>query len=141
MGKKKVSQLPTFPNLTKKTATGIKKDRKQKRAKALEAAKKLKQGKTVTAKKIRTRIQFRRPKTLKLPRKPKYDRKSIPNRPKLDQFSIIKYPLTSESVMKKIEDHNTLVFIVDLRANKRQIRHAAEKLYNVKIEKVNTLVR
>jgi|AntAceMinimDraft_5_1070358.scaffolds.fasta_scaffold02873_6 hypothetical protein len=28
---------------------------------------------------------------------------------------ILKYPLTTESAMKKIEDNNTLVFIVDAR--------------------------
>lgn len=28
---------------------------------------------------------------------------------------ILKYPLTTESAMKKIEDNNTLVFIVDVR--------------------------
>lgn len=32
-----------------------------------------------------------------------------------------RYPLTTESAMKKIEDNNTLVFIVDVRSNKRQI--------------------
>jgi large subunit ribosomal protein L23Ae len=31
---------------------------------------------------------------------------------KLDQYAIIKCPLTTESAMKKIEDNNTLVFLV-----------------------------
>ena len=43
--------------------------------------------------------------------------------------------------MKKIEDNNTLVFIVDLRANKPQIKQAVKKLYNIDVAKVNTLVR
>lgn len=34
---------------------------------------------------------------------------------KLDQYAILKYPLTTESAMKKIEETNTLVFIVDLK--------------------------
>lgn len=38
--------------------------------------------------------------------------------------------------MKKIEDHNTLVFIVDVRANKHQIRAAVKKLYNIEVQKV-----
>jgi hypothetical protein len=33
---------------------------------------------------------------------------------KLDQYAIIKCPLTTESAMKKIEDNNTLVFLVSL---------------------------
>jgi len=59
----------------------------------------------------------------------------------LDQFKIIKYPLTTESAMKKIEDNNTLVFIVDKRANKPQIKMAVYKLYSIQVSKVNTLIR
>lgn len=43
--------------------------------------------------------------------------------------------------MKKIEEHNTLVFIVDLKANKRNIKDAVKKLYDVEAAKVNTLIR
>lgn len=43
--------------------------------------------------------------------------------------------------MKKIEDQNTLVFIVDVRANKPQIKAAIKSLYDIKAAKVNTLVR
>ena len=50
-------------------------------------------------------------------------------------------PLNTESAMKKIEEHNTLVFIVDVRANKRQIKDAVKKLYDVQAAKVNTLIR
>jgi len=91
--------------------------------------------------KVRTSVHFRRPKTLHLPRAPKYPRKSTPKRPWLDQFKIIKYPLTTESAMKKIEDNNTLVFIVDKRANKPQIQMAVKKLYDIQVAKVNTLIR
>jgi large subunit ribosomal protein L23Ae len=43
--------------------------------------------------------------------------------------------------MKKIEDNNTLVFIVDKRANKSQIKLAVKRLFNIKVAKVNTLIR
>lgn len=43
--------------------------------------------------------------------------------------------------MKKIEENNTLVFIVDTKSNKRQIKLALKKLYDVETVKVNTLVR
>ena len=59
----------------------------------------------------------------------------------LDQFKIVNYPLTTESAMKKIEDNNTLVFIVDKRANKPQIKIAVKKLYDIQVSKVNTLIR
>merc|ERR1719445_43361 len=50
-------------------------------------------------------------------------------------------PLTTESAMKKIEDNNTLVFITNLKANKHQIKSAVKKLYDIKVCKVNTLIR
>jgi large subunit ribosomal protein L23Ae len=43
--------------------------------------------------------------------------------------------------MKKIEEHNTLVFLVDIKANKRQIKDAVKKLWEVQAAKVNTLIR
>ena len=43
--------------------------------------------------------------------------------------------------MKKIEDNNTLVFIVDVRANKPQIKASVKKLYDIDVSKVNTLIR
>jgi large subunit ribosomal protein L23Ae len=43
--------------------------------------------------------------------------------------------------MKKIEEHNTLVFIVDVKSNKRQIKDAVKKLYDVEALKINTLIR
>lgn len=58
----------------------------------------------------------------------------------MDKYAVIKYPLTTESSMKLIEDSNTLVFITDLKANKRQIKAAVKDLYNIECEKVNTLI-
>ncbi|XP_070183619.1 large ribosomal subunit protein uL23-like [Littorina saxatilis] len=91
--------------------------------------------------KIRTSVHFRRPKTLSLPRAPRYPRKSAPRANRLDAFRIVKYPLTTESAMKKIEDNNTLVFIVDKRANKPLVKQAVKKLYDIEVAKVNTLIR
>jgi large subunit ribosomal protein L23Ae len=91
--------------------------------------------------KVRTSVSFHRPKTLRLSRDPKYPRKSIPHVPRMDEFRTIVSPVNTESAMKKIEEQNTLVFLVDLRANKRQITEAMKKLHNVKVQKVNTLIR
>ena len=55
--------------------------------------------------------------------------------------SFVLRPLNTESAMKKIEEHNTLVFIVDIKSNKRQIKDAVKKLYDVQAAKVNTLIR
>ena len=43
--------------------------------------------------------------------------------------------------MKKIEDSRTLVFIVDAKANKHQIKQAMKKLYDTDVAKVNTLIK
>ena len=60
----------------------------------------------------------------------------------MDNYQVIKYPLTTERAMKKIEDNsNTLVFIVDKKANKKVIKYAVSQLYGVKALKVNTLLR
>ncbi|XP_005094951.1 60S ribosomal protein L23a [Aplysia californica] len=110
--------------------------------KALRAKKSVVRGRhDKKSRKVRTSVQFRRPKTMKLPRNPKYPRKSVNRTNKLDQYCLIKYPLTTESAMKKIEDNNTLVFIVDKRANKPMIKMAVKKLYDIEVAKVNTLIR
>ncbi|CAM9244559.1 unnamed protein product [Ectocarpus fasciculatus] len=59
----------------------------------------------------------------------------------MTKHRIIKFPLTTESAMKKIEDNNTLVFIVDVKSNKRQIKDAVKALYDIESQNVNTLIR
>ncbi|KAF3579185.1 hypothetical protein DY000_02035627 [Brassica cretica] len=112
-------------------------------AKALKAAKAVKSGQAFKKKdkKIRTKVTFHRPKTLTKARDPKYPRISATPRNKLDHYGILKYPLTTESAMKKIEDNNTLVFIVDIRADKKKIKDAVKKMYDIQTKKVNTLIR
>ena len=91
---------------------------------------------------LKTRTSsFHLPKTLKLARAPKYPRKSVAKQPKLDQYTVIKFPLATESAMKKIEDDNTLVFITDVRANKSQVKNAVKRLYDIDAVKINTLIR
>ncbi|KAI8585632.1 ribosomal protein L23/L15e core domain-containing protein [Geranomyces variabilis] len=106
---------------------------------AKKAALKGTQGKRVHQ--VRTKTHFYRPKTLKLARAPKYPRRSVPRTPLLDQYKVISFPLNTESAMKKIEENNTLVFICDVRANKRQIKDAVKRRYDVDAAKINTLIR
>merc|ERR1712071_500876 len=111
-------------------------------SKALSAQRKVIKGINGTrTRKVRTSVQFRRPKTFRPPRNPKYPRQSAPKRSKMDAYNIIKHPLTTESAMKKIEDNNTLVFIVHTKSNKHQIRTSVKKLYDIDVAKVNTLNR
>ncbi|XP_004398283.1 PREDICTED: 60S ribosomal protein L23a-like [Odobenus rosmarus divergens] len=71
---------------------------------------------------------------------PKYPRKSAPRRNKLYCYAIIKFPQITESAMKKVED-NTFVFIVDVKANKHEIKQAVKKFRDIDAAKVNTLIR
>ena len=49
--------------------------------------------------------------------------------------------LSAPGMCLTLTDNNTLVFIVDVRANKRQITEAVRRMYEIKTAKVNTLVR
>jgi large subunit ribosomal protein L23Ae len=40
--------------------------------------------------------------------------------------------------MKKIEDNNTLVFLVNSKANKHQIKASIKKLYDINVAKVTS---
>ena len=54
---------------------------------------------------------------------------------------IIIRPVMTEAAFDLIEKENKLTFIVYKTANKTTIKHAVEELYNVKVEKVNTLIQ
>ena len=100
----------------------------------------MKKGSRRKSTKIHTKVHFFRPKTLKLARSPKIAPKIV-RAVDTSGHDIIKFPLTTESAMKKIEENNTLVFIVDLKANKKQIKLAVKKLYDIQALRVNTLIR
>jgi large subunit ribosomal protein L23 len=52
----------------------------------------------------------------------------------------ILHPVATEKAIKMIESENKIVFIVDRKATKRDVKRAVEELYNVKVESVNTLI-
>mmetsp|Transcript_22661 Transcript_22661/g.22863 ORF Transcript_22661/g.22863 Transcript_22661/m.22863 type:complete len:183 (-) Transcript_22661:45-593(-) len=127
----------------KKPTEAVKKTAEVKKgaAGAKKVAVSLKKGSGRKSTRIHTKVHFYKPKTLKLPRKPKVLTKSVKPLPKMGPYQVIKFPLTTESAMKKIEDNNTLVFIVDQKANKKQIKSSVKKLYDIQSQKVNTLIR
>jgi len=55
-------------------------------------------------------------------------------------YSIILSPFSSERIFELIESQNKLAFIVKRSANKPTIKRAIEKLYNVKVVQVNTMI-
>ncbi|WP_054839833.1 50S ribosomal protein L23 [Thermococcus sp. JCM 11816] len=58
----------------------------------------------------------------------------------MDPYKVIIRPLVTEKAVSLIERENKLTFIVDRRATKQDIKRAVEEMFNVKVEKVNTLV-
>lgn len=54
---------------------------------------------------------------------------------------ILQYPLRTEKAIKLIETENTIVFVVDRRSNKQQIKQAIKDAFNVKINSVNTEIK
>ncbi|MEK6899487.1 MAG: 50S ribosomal protein L23 [Nanoarchaeota archaeon] len=54
-----------------------------------------------------------------------------------DPYKIIKYPLSTEKNIRQIETDNKIVFAINPKANKEDVKKAVEQLYNVKVIKVN----
>ncbi len=55
-----------------------------------------------------------------------------------DAYSVIKSPVITEKSMAKTAEGNKVVFWVDPSANKKDIKEAVEKAFNVKVITVNT---
>jgi ribosomal protein uL23 len=60
--------------------------------------------------------------------------------PLVSPWTILLYPLLTEKSIGKIEKENKIMFAVDRKSNKRQIKWAVENAFNVKVSKVNTLI-
>ncbi|KUH34623.1 50S ribosomal protein L23 [Thermococcus celericrescens] len=58
----------------------------------------------------------------------------------MDPYKVIVKPVVTEKAVAMIENENKLTFIVDKRATKQDIKRAVEAMFDVKVEKVNTLV-
>ncbi len=53
---------------------------------------------------------------------------------------VIFYPLMTESASLMVEKDNKLIFIVSLKAGKEDVKKAVEELYEVKVDKITTLI-
>jgi len=53
---------------------------------------------------------------------------------------IIKAPLSTEKSIRLMESENKLVFLVDKKATKSQVKKELETLFDVKIVSVNTMI-
>lgn len=101
----------------------------------------LKQGKKPRKGKVWSNVHFHKPRTLIRPTAAKYPRRSIPKRTALDKYAVLRYPVTTETIMKLIEEQNTIVFVADSRSTKPEIKKAFSEMYGVKVAKVRTLIK
>jgi large subunit ribosomal protein L23 len=53
---------------------------------------------------------------------------------------VIYYPLMTESASLMVEKDNKLIFIVNLKAGKSDVKRAVEQLYEVKVDRVSMLI-
>jgi len=57
-----------------------------------------------------------------------------------DVYGIIKYPLSTEKSLRLMESENKLIFAVDKKATKSEIKRAIEEVFKVKVLKVNSFI-
>ena len=55
-------------------------------------------------------------------------------------MSVIKYPYVTEKATSTMDQNNTITFIVDVRASKPQIKKEVEKIFDVTVVNVKTMV-
>ncbi len=58
----------------------------------------------------------------------------------MDTFQIIKYPLSTEKSLRLMESENKLIFVIDRKAKKNDVKKAIEDIFKTKVLKVNTFV-
>ena len=70
---------------------------------------------------------------------PKKEKKKIEAAPLVDPWTILQYPHLTEKSIGLVEGRNTLVFIVDSRVTKPQVKWAIERAFDVSVRSVNIL--
>jgi large subunit ribosomal protein L23 len=58
----------------------------------------------------------------------------------MNPYKVIKYPLATEKAVRLMEAENKLMFIVERKADKEDIKKAVEEIFKVKVIRVNTLI-
>lgn len=57
-----------------------------------------------------------------------------------DKGDVIKFPLSTEKSIRLMESENKLIFVVDKKASKQEIKKAIEDIFKVKVTKVSTFI-
>jgi large subunit ribosomal protein L23 len=57
----------------------------------------------------------------------------------MENHIVLKHPLATEKSIRLLESENKLVFVVDKKATKQDIKKAIEEMFKAKVLAVNTL--
>jgi len=58
----------------------------------------------------------------------------------LDPYDVIMHPIMTEVASRILESENKLVFAVNLKASRNDVKRAVEELYEVRVVKVTTVI-
>ena len=58
----------------------------------------------------------------------------------MDPYDIIKHPLSTEKSIRLMETDNKLIFVVNKKSSKKEIKKAIEEMFKVEVASVNTFV-
>jgi len=58
----------------------------------------------------------------------------------MNPYRVLRYPYITEKTISMMDRENKIVFVVDRKAKKKDIKKAFEKVFGVKVEKVNTQI-
>ncbi|MBI3413533.1 MAG: 50S ribosomal protein L23 [Candidatus Aenigmarchaeota archaeon] len=99
-----------------------------------------KHGATEEKKKTKKFVKKPGQKTEAQPKERKIEKKSVRKTPTKNEWGILSHPLMTEKSIGLIEKENKLVFVVNLKANKVDIKYAMEKVFDVKVDDVTTSI-
>lgn len=58
----------------------------------------------------------------------------------MEPHDVVKYPLSTEKSIRLMEAENKLIFVVDRRAKKKDIKKAIEEIFKATVVKVNVFI-
>jgi large subunit ribosomal protein L23 len=58
----------------------------------------------------------------------------------MDAAEVIFYPLMTEAASLMVEKDNKLIFVVNVKAGKNDVKKAVEELYEVKVDRITVLI-
>lgn len=58
----------------------------------------------------------------------------------MESYKVIKHPLSTEKSIRLMESENKLIFIVDKKATKKDVKEAVEKIFKAKVDEVKTFI-